>query len=183
MSHKTKLLSLALSAFSLALTGCASVGHHPANQPEEQLASALMHASSGQFTGAATLVGKGDKLALAIAVANLPPGVHAVHLHMVGSCVAPDFASAGGHLNPDGHEHGRLNPKGKHLGDLPNLIVGRSGSGKLVAELEGSRREDEAAIFDGDGTAIVIHAEPDDYRTDPTGNAGGRIACGVLRRF
>lgn len=173
---------LAATAIALALGGCATTGRS-ANEPEIQVASALMHSASGQFTGAATLIAQGDKLTLALAVANLPGGVHAVHLHMVGSCLAPDFKSAGGHLNPDGHEHGKLNPKGKHLGDLPNLIVGRDGSGKLVAELDGSRRDDEAAIFDGDGTAIVIHADPDDYATDPTGNAGGRIACGVLRRI
>lgn len=168
------------ATIGLALSGCATTGK-PANAPEEQVASALMHAANGQFTGAATLIAKGDKLVLTLAVANLPGGVHAVHLHMVGSCLPPDFSSAGGHLNPAGHQHGRLNPKGEHLGDLPNLIVGRNGAGKLVAELDGSRREDEAAIFDADGTAVVIHADPDDYKTDPSGSAGTRIACGVLR--
>lgn len=170
-----------LAATCLALAGCASVGRST-SQPDTQVGSALLHSANGQFTGAATLVAAGDKLTIVLAVANLPGGVHAVHLHMAGSCVPPDFASAGGHLNPDAHQHGRLNPKGKHFGDLPNLIVGRDGSGKLVAELPGSRRQDEAAIFDADGTAIVVHSDPDDYRTDPSGNSGPRIACGVFRR-
>ena len=117
-----------------------------------------------------------------IAVVGLSPGVHGVHLHMTGACDAPEFTSAGGHLNPGGHQHGSDNPAGAHLGDLPNVTVGNAGTGTVTATLPGSREAVLAQLFDADGTAIVVHANADDYRTDPSGNSGGRIACGVLTR-
>jgi Cu-Zn family superoxide dismutase len=101
---------------------------------------------------------------------------------MVGSCEGPAFTSAGGHLNPGARQHGTLNPAGSHTGDLPNLTVTSNGTGTLSAELSGTKAELEAALFDADGTALVIHAAADDYKTDPTGNSGARIACGVLKR-
>ena len=85
-------------------------------------------------------------------------------------------------MNPSGHQHGTDNPNGSHMGDLPNLVISSNGTGTLSAVLRGTRSNVEAALFDADGTAIVIHADADDYRTDPTGNSGGRIACGVLSR-
>jgi Cu-Zn family superoxide dismutase len=103
-------------------------------------------------------------------------------LHVTGSCDGPDFTSAGAHLNPGNRQHGSENPAGTHLGDLPNAIIGSSGAGTVSAILPGTREEVLARIFDGDGTAIVVHAAPDDYRTDPSGNSGSRIACGVLTR-
>jgi Cu-Zn family superoxide dismutase len=109
-------------------------------------------------------------------------GVHGVHLHMVGSCEAPDFESAGAHLNPEGREHGTQNPAGAHLGDLPNVTIGRSGAGTVSVTLPGSRDAVLSRLFDADGTAVVVHASPDDYRSDPSGNSGARVACGVLTR-
>ncbi len=91
-------------------------------------------------------------------------------------------ASAGGHLNPHGKQHGMENPQGSHLGDLPNLSIGADGKGSFSVPLNGSPAEIEALLFDADGTALVVHAKPDDYRTDPSGNSGPRIACGVLTR-
>jgi superoxide dismutase, Cu-Zn family len=119
---------------------------------------------------------------LAAAVTGVSAGPHGFHLHSVGSCAGPDFASAGGHLNPLGREHGSANPDGRHVGDLPNIDVKSGGTGSLTAALPGTRAQIAEWLFDRDGTAVVVHAQPDDYRTDPTGNAGGRVACGVLKR-
>jgi Cu-Zn family superoxide dismutase len=96
---------------------------------------------------------------------------------MTGKCDPPDFASAGGHWNPTGHQHGMKNPAGPHAGDMPNLDVGSDGRGHLVFTLPGGTYE---GLMDEDGAAIVVHAKPDDLTTDPSGNSGGRIACGVF---
>ena len=101
---------------------------------------------------------------------------------MVGACEAPGFESAGGHLNPEMRQHGMQNPAGPHLGDLPNVTTDRAGVGAVSAALPGTRDAVLSRLFDADGTAIVVHASADDYRTDPSGNSGSRIACGVLSR-
>jgi Cu-Zn family superoxide dismutase len=108
---------------------------------------------------------------------GLAAGTYGVHLHAVGRCEGPTFESAGPHWNPAGRQHGSLNPQGPHLGDLPNLVVGADGGGRVEFALAGTAT---AALADADGTAVVIHAGVDDYRTDPSGNSGARIACGVL---
>lgn len=112
---------------------------------------------------------------IALRVRGLPPGRHGMHFHSVGRCDPPDFKSAGGHWNPTSREHGHLNPKGAHVGDWGNLIVfaGRDTTA-------GDAHEGIPSFADADGTALVIHALPDDERTDPTGNSGDRIACAVL---
>lgn len=161
-----------------ALGGCTTVGEVPTSRT----ATVALKSSNGLPAGTAVLLAAGDKVSVNIAAAGLGEGQHGVHLHMVGTCEGPGFTTAGAHLNPGGHEHGSANPKGSHLGDLPNLTIGSSGAGTLVADLRGSRAEVEAALFDSDGTALVVHAAPDDLRTDPTGNSGARIACGVLKR-
>jgi len=115
-------------------------------------------------------------------VQGLPPGEHGIHLHAVGKCDPPDFATAGGHFNPAGKQHGLRNPAGSHAGDLPNLEVAADGRGGLnhvnrqVTLAPGPR-----SLLGPDGTALVIHANPDDAVTDPSGNSGGRIACGIIR--
>lgn len=105
-----------------------------------------------------------------------------MHLHAVGKCEAPAFASAGGHLNPGSRQHGVDNPHGAHLGDLPNLLADTSDAGSLTATLHKTIPDLLAQLFDADDTAVVIHASADDYRTDPSGNSGSRIACGVFTR-
>lgn len=116
-----------------------------------------------------------------VQVSGLAPGLHGMHLHAVGRCEA-GFATAGGHHNPTGKEHGTLNPLGHHRGDLPNLVVNAEGLGQLTATLESVT---VAELLDADGTAIVVHANEDDLRTNAgpagPGNSGARIACGVLR--
>lgn len=158
--------------------GCTSIGELPA----QRLAGATLRSSTDLPAGTAQVMVVGDKLNLTVAAAGISEGPHGVHLHAIGNCMAPAFTSAGSHLNPASRQHGRDNPAGSHLGDLPNLVVDSTGTGTLSIELPGSRADLEQALFDADGTAVVIHASADDYRTDPTGNSGGRIACGVLTR-
>jgi Cu-Zn family superoxide dismutase len=161
-----------------SVAGCTSIGE----LPTQRLAGATLRSSNDLPAGTAQILVAGDKLTLTLAAAGISAGAHGVHLHAVGKCEAPAFTSAGPHLNPAMRQHGRDNPAGSHLGDLPNLMVDSSGTGALSIELPGTRAELEKALFDADGTALVIHAAADDYRTDPTGNSGGRIACGALIR-
>jgi superoxide dismutase, Cu-Zn family len=173
-----KITGCGLVLVLAALQGCASLGQ----VPTAKLGSATLRSANGLPAGTALLTAAGDKLTLTIAVAGLPTGQHGVHLHMTGRCDAPDFASAGGHLNPAARQHGAQNPAGSHLGDLPNLVVDAQGKGALSVELGATREAALAALFDSDGSAIVIHAAADDYKSDPTGNSGGRIVCGALQR-
>jgi Cu-Zn family superoxide dismutase len=170
----------------LLITGAlaAVVGLAPAVAAKKStVGTAVLLDGTGATHGQVTLVERGDGMDLKLTVHGLPAGQHGVHLHTVGSCNAPDFVSAGGHLNPHAKMHGSLNPQGSHLGDLPNLNVGSGGSGSLSARLAGTKAELWQSLFDGDGTALVVHATADDYRTDPSGNSGGRIACGVITRI
>ena len=171
--------TLALAApLAAMLAGCQTVDEAPG----ARLGQATLQLASGLPAGTAQLLTSGTQVTISIAVVGLTPGVHGLHLHTTGSCTAPDFASAGAHLNPGGHQHGTSNPAGPHLGDLPNVTVGSNGTGTVSATLPGTRDEVLAQLFDTDGTAVVVHANADDYRTDPSGNSGGRIACGVLTR-
>ena len=130
--------------------------------------------SAGASTGAVQVEPRANGSYLRIAVQGLPPGEHGLHLHAVGRCEGPAFQSAGAHWNPAGRQHGHLNPQGAHAGDLPNLTVSANGRGALNFLVAG------AGLADADGMALVIHAKPDDYRTDPSGNSGDRIACAVI---
>jgi Cu-Zn family superoxide dismutase len=113
-------------------------------------------------------------LRLAVSVGGLAPGPHGMHIHARGECAAPDFASAGAHFNPENKQHGRLNPAGPHLGDLPNLVVGADGSADTSLALP-------SGLLGPDVHSLVFHARPDDERTDPSGNSGDRVACAVLQ--
>ncbi|MGH7790589.1 MAG: superoxide dismutase family protein [Candidatus Binatia bacterium] len=113
-------------------------------------------------------------------VKDLPPGEHGMHIHDVGVC-KPPFDSAGPHLNPGGKQHGSKNPKGPHAGDLPNLKVGADGKAEFTVTVDTEMQlSGEASLLAGDAVSIVIHAAPDDFTTDPSGNSGARIACAVL---
>jgi Cu-Zn family superoxide dismutase len=116
-----------------------------------------------------------------IQAAGLAPGHYGAHFHTVGRCEGPAFASAGAHWNPTGRQHGSLNPQGHHLGDLPNLDVDAHGAGRLEFVIAGATTSGADGLLDADGTALVIHAAADDYRTDPSGNSGARQACGVFQ--
>jgi Cu-Zn family superoxide dismutase len=106
--------------------------------------------------------------------------VHGTHLHATGRCDPPGFTTAGGHLNPAARQHGLRNPAGPHLGDLPNLTVAANGTGRMEATIAATLTPGQAPLFDADGTALVVHAGPDDMVTDPAGNSGARIACTVI---
>ncbi|MET0360719.1 MAG: superoxide dismutase family protein [Sphingobium sp.] len=145
------------------------------------MAKAMLSAGDGAARGEATMSEVPGGLSVKVMAVGVSPGTHAVHIHTTGACAGPDFTSAGGHWNPAAHQHGRDNPAGMHMGDLPNMVVGANGVGEIEYLVPGGVLNGGAMpLFDADGAAIVIHAQADDYKTDPTGNAGGRIACGVL---
>lgn len=145
-----------------------------------QAANAQLQDADGQELGILTLTETGDAIAVAGRLEGLPAGNHAIHIHETGQC-EPPFQSAGGHWNPTSQQHGLENPEGPHLGDMPNIEVGDDGTVDVqVATPAGATMEGPNGLLDGDGAAVVIHAEADDYRTDPAGDAGDRIACGVI---
>lgn len=147
-------------------------------------AQATLIGPDGKAHGTATIIQGGNGLQVHVRAQDLPPGTHGIHLHAVGRCDPPAFQSAGGHWNPAGKMHGRDNPRGAHEGDLPNITVGRNGSGTLNFDLPGaSLTGGDHSLLDADGAALVIHAAADDYKTDPSGNSGARIACGIIRKY
>jgi Cu-Zn family superoxide dismutase len=154
----------------------------PASAALAQRAGGSLRNAQGQVIGVVSAARDGNVVRIRLTVRGAAPGTHGVHLHQTGRCDAPDFASAGPHWNPMGHQHGRLNPQGPHLGDLPNLVVRANGSGRLdfAVPVPPGTTAGANPLLDADGTAIVIHAAADDLRTDPSGNSGARIACGVL---
>ncbi len=167
------------------LMGCAeskttSLGRSGGTAPKLIITTQLL-AANGASVGTATLMQEADGTRVTASLAGLSPGEYALHLHAVGKCEGPDFKSAGGHFNPGMKQHGHLNPMGEHAGDLPNITIGADGRGSIDALRPGLRMVDgDMPLVDADGAAIVLHAGPDDYRTDPAGNAGARIACGVI---
>lgn len=152
--------------------------------PDSLIAIAELHDSSGGHLGEARLLQRGTGVVVHVKVTGLEPGLHGIHVHETGRCDASgDFESAGGHLDPEKVTHGLRSPSGGHAGDLPNLDVDADGTGSLRFEATGLSIGTRAgAVFDRDGSALVIHAEPDDQTTDPSGNSGDRIACGVFER-
>jgi Cu-Zn family superoxide dismutase len=166
-------------AMTVALAAAAMAS--PASTNVLGAASAQIRTAEGRVAGSALIPIRSDVIVVQVAATGLPRGRYAVHLHAVGRCEGPGFESAGPHWNPTGRQHGSLNRRGHHLGDLPNLDVGANGRGRLEFTIPGTGAWEGAhPLFDADGASIVIHAAPDDYRTDPSGNSGARIACGVL---
>jgi len=171
-----KILALGLGLALALVLGC--------GQSPPATAKATLVNTEGQKVGEATLTETPEGVKIVMQVENLPPGEHAFHVHEKGACGTPDFASAGGHFNPFGKHHGMKNPAGPHAGDLPNVVVGPDGKAKVeaVAKLVTLKEGEKNSLFQPGGTSLVIHANPDDNMTDPAGNAGPRIACGVITR-
>ena len=174
-----KLSSLTLLAGTALLAACATTRDEPAPTTEE--AAAEIRDANGRVVARAQASQATGGVRVRIEAAGLAPGSYGAHVHAVGRCDPPAFDSAGGHWNPTQRQHGAQNPQGPHLGDLPNLAVGTDGEGRLEFTIAGASLSGGArALLDADGATVMIHANPDDYRTDPSGNSGTRIACGVL---
>lgn len=169
----------------LLLTGCQaarSTAVSEASTPPESISVALIGVNN-QSVGSAQFTAVKDGVQLDVQVSGLPPGVHGLHIHEKAMCEAPTFDSAGGHFNPQMKEHGFLNPKGAHAGDLPNLIVDAQGNGKFSAVTKAVILEKDKpnSLIKTDGSSLVVHEKADDLKTDPSGNSGKRIACGAVK--
>jgi Cu-Zn family superoxide dismutase len=134
--------------------------------------------TSGQSIGTVRAWQTAGGVSFRISASGLPHGLHGLHVHAVGRCDPPEFKTAGAHWNPAGKQHGMNNPAGPHAGDLPNVEVAANGVLNATVTLAGASM---ANLLDADGAALVIHASPDDYKTDPSGNSGARIACAVIQ--
>ena len=168
-----------LMGLLLGTAACRSAPDGNGNGHATSMAIALLQDAAGREVGRAVLTQVERGVQIVLEASGLPPGAHGFHIHEKGDCEAPEFKSAGGHFNPEGKEHGLENPRGSHAGDLPNLTVGRDGSVRFDV-LVGSvtLAEGRRSIL---GRSLVIHERADDGRTDPDGNAGKRIACGIIR--
>ena len=161
------LASIAFAAATVQTAGAA------------EQAMAKMENPKGESVGEVRLSETPHGTLLHAKFSNLPAGAHAFHVHAIGKC-EPPFKSAGGHFNPDGKKHGIHATEGLHVGDMPNIHVPASGS--LEIEVLNTLLKLDSSLFDADGAAIVLHAGPDDYKSDPAGAAGARIACGVIAK-
>lgn len=180
--------ALSTAVLALALAGCGSPEPAeettdtamtdttmPAETPSQ--ATATLETADGEPAGTATATQTGDVVTISLNATGLEPGDHGVHVHMTGTCEGPTFESAGGHWNPANQSHGLEGPEGQHAGDMPNLTVAEDGTGTLEYQLVGGTFD---GLMDADGSAFVVHAMADDQMSDPSGNSGDRIACGVF---
>jgi Cu-Zn family superoxide dismutase len=151
--------------------------------PKGNSARAEFRNAAGQSVGTAAFKQVKTGVQISLSLSGFPAGTHAFHIHAVGKCDPPDFKTAGGHFNPEGKKHGLKNPEGPHAGDMPNITVGANGKGKAkVLNTRVTLGEGANSLFHEGGTSLLIHEKADDYMTDPAGNAGTRIACGVIEK-
>jgi Cu-Zn family superoxide dismutase len=182
--------TVALGAIAaLATAGCGLDAKDTTTKPTQtqtqpggmpgKVTTAIESRSGSTLTGSAEFVAHGGMLMITVKVKGGPPGVHAVHIHEKGDCSAPDASSAGGHFNPGGHQHGAPEAAEHHAGDLGNMTIGEDGTGSLMIHSKDlTLAEGAGSVL---GKSIIIHEKSDDFVTQPTGNAGGRIGCGVIK--
>lgn len=169
---------LGAGVLALVLAGCGTARY--AGGPADPAATVRLLNAQGQPVGSAVLADTEGGVRVNLSVRGLPAGTHGVHIHQNGQCTAPDFTSAGPHYNPTSRQHGSQNPAGPHLGDLPNMTVAAGGTGELETVARGVTLRGANPLLKPGGTSLVVHAAADDYRTDPSGNSGARIACGTI---
>lgn len=165
-----------LTLAAITLTAC-----HMFHSSPTPAATAVVRAANGDSLGVISFYVEDDNQGVDIkgALRGLTPGAHGIHLHAVGACDGAAFTSAGPHINPAAAHHGLSNPQGPHAGDLPNITAASDGTAKV--DLDSQKSLTIASLKDADGSAIVVHAAQDDQMTDPAGNSGARVACGVIR--
>jgi Cu-Zn family superoxide dismutase len=169
--------ALALGALTLSTLSVYAKGPAPV--------TVSLKTAQGEDAGTAVLKQEKGYVLLKVDVKGLPPGEHAIHVHAVAKCDPPDFKTAGGHFNPDQKKHGINNPEGHHNGDIPaNLTVKADGTDKVSIKVASISLDPNSpnSVFANGGTSLVIHQKADDMVTDPAGNAGNRIACGLITR-
>lgn len=180
MSVRPAAMAAVLLASAALVAVAAPVAPAGAAEAPAPLATAAIADVGGAARGSARIVAGTGGPVLMVDLNGVAQGMHGMHFHAVGDCGGAGFAAAGGHLNPNNRQHGSHNPRGSHLGDLPNVTANDAGEVHATVALPMSVGKLRAALFDADGTALVVHAGPDDYMTDPAGGSGARIACGVF---
>ena len=171
-----------LAAIAVAACGGRARGPDGTKLPELTANASLLD-SSGTRVGVATFSEGDGNTQMGVSVTGLAPGEHGMHIHENGTCTPPGFESAGAHFNPASKQHGLLNPEGPHAGDMPNLVVEPDGSADTTFTVSASLlAEGPGSMIGSQQRAFVIHADPDDQKTDPSGNSGSRVVCGVIER-
>jgi Cu-Zn family superoxide dismutase len=189
MTHRSAL-AVSLLFAGTALVACSQKAEEPAGNVAEPPAMAepsaapqtiALNGTDGRPVGTVTLSEDANGVTIKVDASAIAAGTHGVHLHEKGLCEGPKFESAGAHWNPESKQHGRDNPMGAHLGDLANFDIGQAGAATTSFTVAGVTMSGATnALADADGTSLVVHAKADDYKTDPSGNSGDRVACAVL---
>ena len=172
-----------MKATALAITAVAAFIAAPAASAADMAAAEIVN-TDGAVIGKATFEQTPTGVLMSVDVAGLPPGAHGIHLHAAGACT-PNFKAATGHINPDKVQHGLRNPDGPDNGDLPNLFAAADGTARaeFFTTLVSVAGGDMPALLDEDGSAVIIHENPDDHMTQPIGGSGGRIGCGIIAKM